>query len=152
MDGERIGCIGHSLGGHNTLFTAAFDPRIKAVVTNCGFTSFPKYYGGNLKGWTTTGYMPRIASDYGTKPEKMPFDFPEVLAAIAPRAVPGQLPGRATTTSRCPASRTASPPRTSGLRVAQERGQAGGELPDCKHDFPAEVRKVAYDWLDRWLK
>ena len=24
--------------------------------------------------------------------------------------------------------------------------------PDCKHDFPPEVRKVAYDWLDRWLK
>jgi hypothetical protein len=24
--------------------------------------------------------------------------------------------------------------------------------PDCAHDFPPEVRKVAYEWLDRWLK
>jgi hypothetical protein len=24
--------------------------------------------------------------------------------------------------------------------------------PDCKHDFPPEVRKVAYEFLDRWLK
>ena len=51
VDGERIGCIGHSLGGHNTLFVAAFDPRIKAAVSNCGFTSFAKYYGGDLTGW-----------------------------------------------------------------------------------------------------
>ena len=25
VDAERIGCIGHSLGGHNTMFTAVFD-------------------------------------------------------------------------------------------------------------------------------
>src|SRR5262249_25890440 len=24
--------------------------------------------------------------------------------------------------------------------------------PDCAHDFPPDVRKVAYQWLDRWLK
>jgi hypothetical protein len=24
--------------------------------------------------------------------------------------------------------------------------------PGCKDDSPSEVRKVAYDWLDRWLK
>src|SRR6476646_4848031 len=31
VDGDRVGAIGHSLGGHNALFTAAFDDRIKAV-------------------------------------------------------------------------------------------------------------------------
>ena len=24
--------------------------------------------------------------------------------------------------------------------------------PDCDHNFPDEVRDVAYRWLDRWLK
>lgn len=38
--GEKIGMIGHSLGGITTLFTAAADPRIKAGVVNCGFTSY----------------------------------------------------------------------------------------------------------------
>lgn len=52
VDSGRIGVIGHSLGGHNALFVAAFDPRIKAVVTSCGFNSFFKYYGGNLTGWS----------------------------------------------------------------------------------------------------
>src|SRR5439155_15286050 len=92
VDGERIGCIGHSLGGHNTMFTAAFDTRIKALVSNCGFTSFPKYYGGNLKGWTSDRYMPRIAGVYGNNPEKMPFDFSEVVAAFAPRAFLASAP------------------------------------------------------------
>ena len=62
VDGERIGCIGHSLGGHNTMFVAAFDPRIEAAVSCCGFTSFPKYYKGDLTGWSSDKYMPRIAS------------------------------------------------------------------------------------------
>src|SRR5262249_44916731 len=62
VDRERIGCIGHSLGGHNTMFTAVFDTRIKALVSNCGFTRFHKYYDGKLAGWTSARYMPRIAS------------------------------------------------------------------------------------------
>jgi dienelactone hydrolase len=31
VDRDRIGCIGHSLGGHNALFVAAFDQRIRAL-------------------------------------------------------------------------------------------------------------------------
>jgi acetyl esterase/lipase len=87
VDPDRIGCIGHSLGGHNGLFTAVFDQRIKAVVTSCGFTSFHKYKGGDLRGWSGPRYMPRIASRYHFSPDEMPFDFHEVLAAIAPRGV-----------------------------------------------------------------
>ena len=40
VDTERIGVIGHSLGGHNSLFTAVFDDRLKVVVSSCGFNSF----------------------------------------------------------------------------------------------------------------
>src|SRR6266850_4298890 len=85
VDGERLGCIGHSLGAHNGIFTAVFEPRLKVIVSNCGFTSFPKYYGGKLKGWTSDRYMPRIASVYNNDPKKVPFDFPELIGAIAPR-------------------------------------------------------------------
>jgi hypothetical protein len=24
--------------------------------------------------------------------------------------------------------------------------------PDCGHDFPPEARKIAYEFIDRWLK
>lgn len=151
VDGKRIGVIGHSLGGHNSMFTAAFDDRIQAIVSNCGFTSFAKYYNGNLKGWTSDRYMPLIATKYEMKPEKMPFDFTDVVIAFAPRPF------------------LASSPvgdhnfEVSGVRDViaavkpyYEKLGAGEKLqanyPDCKHDFPPEVRNAAYDFLDRWLK
>ena len=45
VDPRRIGVIGHSLGGHNAIFTALFDDRIRAVVSSCGFNAFPHYDG-----------------------------------------------------------------------------------------------------------
>jgi acetyl esterase/lipase len=151
VDAERIGCIGHSLGGHNTMFTAVFDSRIKALVSNCGFTSFPKYYGGKLKGWTSRTYMPLIADKYQSDPKKVPFDFPEVVAAFAPRAFLASSPLRddnfeVSGVKDCIAA--AGP--VYELFGARERLAAN--YPDCQHDFPPEVRQVAYAWLDRWLK
>ncbi|HKB37799.1 MAG TPA: alpha/beta fold hydrolase [Gemmataceae bacterium] len=151
VDAERIGCIGHSLGGHNTMFTAAFDPRIKALVSNCGFNSFPKYFKGDLKGWSSARYMPRIASQFENKAGKMPFDFPEVVAAFAPRPFLASSPlhddnFEVSGVKDCIAA--ARP--VYELLGAKEKLAAN--YPDCKHDFPADVRKVVYDWLDKWLK
>jgi acetyl esterase/lipase len=151
VDAERIGCIGHSLGGHNAMFTAAFDTRIKAVVSNCGFTSFPRYYKGNLKGWTSDRYMPLIATQYELKPEKVPFDFPEVVACFAPRAFLASAPVddanfEVSGVKDCIAA--ARPV----YELLGAKDKLAANYPDCKHDFPPEVRKVAYEWLDRWLK
>ena len=151
VDSERIGCIGHSLGGHNAMFTAAFDTRIKALVSNCGFTSFPKYYQGNLAGWTSDRYMPLIRTRFDLKPEKMPFDFPDVVASFAPRAFLAIAPVgddnfEVSGVKDCIAA--AAP--VYELLGAKEKLAAS--YPDCKHAFPADSRKVAYLWLDRWLK
>ncbi|MFW5845143.1 MAG: dienelactone hydrolase family protein, partial [Planctomycetota bacterium] len=43
--------IGASMGGYNSLFTAAFDQRIQAVACGCGFDSFLDYMGGDLSVW-----------------------------------------------------------------------------------------------------
>ena len=40
VDNERIGALGHSLGGHGTFFLAAYDDRIKASACNCGASFF----------------------------------------------------------------------------------------------------------------
>jgi dienelactone hydrolase len=147
---ERIGAIGHSLGGHNSLFVAVFDERVRAVVTSCGFNSFPKYYEGDLTGWSHRGYMPRIADVYGKDPAQMPFDFTEILAAIAPRPVFVVAPlGDANF-------------EVSGVYDCLEaawpvyelfgaRGELAALHPDCEHDFPPEAREQAYTFLDRAL-
>jgi pimeloyl-ACP methyl ester carboxylesterase len=151
VDAERIGVLGHSLGGHNSLFVAAFDERIRCVVSNCGFNSFPHYMKGDLKGWSHDGYMPRIRAEYDCDPAKMPFDFPEVLAAIAPRPCLASAPLRdhnfaVEGVKEC---LTAAAP-VYKLLGAPEKLQAN--YPDCDHNFPDDVREVAYGWLDRWLK
>jgi dienelactone hydrolase len=151
VDPQRIGCIGHSLGGHNSLFTAAFDTRIKAVVSNCGFTSFTKYYGGNLKGWTSDRYMPRIATTYGSNPGAMPFDFSEVIAALAPRAFLAIAPVH-DDNFEVSGVRDVIASATPVYKLLAGQQKLMALYPDCAHAFPSESRKAAYAWLDRWLR
>ncbi|MEX0718092.1 MAG: alpha/beta hydrolase family protein [Planctomycetaceae bacterium] len=151
VDGERIGAAGHSLGGHNAMFVAVFDQRIRCVVSNCGFDNFPKYYKGNLSGWAQDLYMPRIRTEYDLDPAKVPFDFPEVVAALAPRAFLASAPlhdHNFDVTGVRDCIRAAEP--VYRLLGAEEKLKAN--YPDCAHDFPDDARKVAYEWLDRWLK
>ena len=151
VDKNRIGVIGHSLGGHNALFTAFFDDRLKAVVTSCGFTQFHDYYKGQLKGWTSDRYMPLIRETYQNDPNKVPFDFYEILAGIAPRGCYSNSPINDSNFE------------VEGVRKAFERAESvfalyGAEsklklaTPDALHDFPEPQRKEAYQWLKQQLK
>jgi len=148
--GDRIGVIGHSLGGHNAIFTAAFDERLKAVVSSCGFTRFHRYYGGKLAGFTSPRYMPRIATDYGNDPDRVPFDFPELVAAIAPRAffASGPLHDDNFDCTGVKESLAAAAPVYALLGAT---GRLRGMHPDCGHDFPPAARAAAYRFLEREL-
>lgn len=150
VDGERIGCVGHSLGGHNTMFTAIFEPRIKAMVSSCGFTRFHKYYGGRLKGWTSTRYMPLIDKRYHNSPNEVPFDFTEIVAAFAPRPFFTNSPLHDDNFE------------VSGVRdvidVATPIYELYGKVenlqaiyPDAAHSFPPDARDLAYDFFDKHL-
>ncbi len=146
VDPRKVGVIGHSLGGHNSLFVAAFDPRLKAVVTSCGFTSFAKYYGGNLTGWSHKGYMPRIASAYGKSPEKMPFDFPGILQVLAPRAVFINAPLRDANFEVSGVDDCVKAAQPIYSDVFHAAGAIRVVHPDCEHDFPPDVRASAYEF------
>lgn len=153
---KGFGAIGHSLGGHNAIYTAVFDERIAAVATSCGFDSYRDYYGGEErvwffgKGWCQIRYLPRM-SDYRGRLDEIPFDFPELLGALAPRPVFVNAPigdsnFRWDSVDRCAAS--ARP-------IYELLGNADGirvEHPDCDHDFPREMREAAYALFDETLK
>jgi dienelactone hydrolase len=150
VDAGRIGVIGHSLGGHNALFVAAFDPRLKVVVTSCGFTSFAKYKGGNLEGWAQKRYMPRVASVYNNDPAKMPFDFSEILGVIAPRAVfiNGPLKDDNFDVSGVKDCIQAAVPV---FELLGGKDNLVAVHPDCPHAFPPDVREQAYQFIDKML-
>lgn len=148
---DRIGVIGHSLGGHNSIFTALFEPRIRAVVSSCGFNAFPHYYKGNIAGWSHKGYMPRLREQYGLDLAKVPFDFPELIGALAPRAFFANAPLHDANFE------------VEGVRVAIDAARPVYRLlgvedrlvavhPDAAHTFPDPVRQQAYEFLDRHLR
>jgi hypothetical protein len=143
--------MGHSLGGHNSMFLAVFDDRVKCVVSSCGFCSSPRYMKGDLTGWSHDGYMPRIRTVYGRDPAKMPFDFTEVVAALAPRPFLACAPtGDSNFDVQGVKDCFAAAEPVYELLGARDRLRA--VYPDAGHDFPKDARAAAYAWLDQWLK
>ena len=148
VDAERIGVIGHSLGGHNAMFTALFEPRLKVIVSSCGFTTFRK---DDMPSWTGPRYMPRITSQFRNDAKKVPFDFQEIVASFAPRPF-----------LACAAEKDhdfdvsgVRDVMTAARPIYQLHGAAdrlAAYYPPGKHAFPADARKRAYEFLDRHLK
>lgn len=82
---ERIGVMGHSLGGQGTIFLAAYDDRIAAAACNCAAPFFRHWsavehwsrdrwyvYFKHLREGLLAGQLP-------------PIDFHEIISLIAPR-------------------------------------------------------------------
>lgn len=159
VDSARIGVIGHSLGGHSAMFVGAFDARIEVIVSSCGWTLLDYYnagqevtkkYGNRLAPWAQEVYMPLLRDTYNLDAMKIPFDFDEVIAALAPRAFFSNSP------------KNDSNFNVIGVRKGIEHAsevykflKADSNLvvryPNSEHDFPAEVRFEAYDFIDKVL-
>jgi dienelactone hydrolase len=148
VDGDRIGVVGHSLGGHMAIFTAVFEPRLKAVASSCGFCRFGK---DDVPSWTGPRYMPRIAKDFGNDAARVPFDFPELIAALAPRPF---FAAAATRDSDFDIGGvkdclTAARPVYALFGKADSLGEY---YPDAPHDFPPDARERVYAFFDKSLR
>jgi pimeloyl-ACP methyl ester carboxylesterase len=88
VDSSRIYLVGYALGAKVGLFAAAFDDRIKGVATVCGIDPLRSSAGKGTEGVQhyshLHGLLPRLGFFVG-KERRVPFDFGEVLAAVAPR-------------------------------------------------------------------
>ena len=152
----RYGAIGHSLGGHNAIYTAVFDQRISVVVSSCGFDSFPEYHGGDPanwqpeRGWCQTRYMPRLA-EYRGRLADIPFDFYELVGALAPRPLFVNAPLR-DANFRQPSVDAILGAASAIYRLYHVPGVLQAAYPDCEHDFPPDVREAAYSFLEEHLR
>jgi len=146
----RFGAIGHSLGGHNGIYTAVFDQRITVVVSSCGFDSYLDYKDGDIRGWTSDRYLPRLL-DYRNRLEEIPFDFHELIGALAPRGVFINAPlGDSNFKSQSVDAIVKAAAPIYRLYGVGENLHV--EHPDCGHEFPPEMRELAYRSLDSALK
>ncbi len=159
VDPERIGVIGHSLGGHNSMFVAAFDTRLKVIVSSCGWTQFEYYdigpsselYGGRLGPWAQDKYMPLFRTKYQLDQEQIPFNFDQIIASFAPRVFISNSPlyDRNFEVEGV----------REGIRKAMPAYEALGVkdhlkvfYPDAEHDFPLSTRNEIYELIDHFLE
>ncbi|HEX8550028.1 MAG TPA: alpha/beta fold hydrolase [Abditibacteriaceae bacterium] len=90
VDATRIGCVGHSLGGYGSIFSAAFDERIRAAVSSCGLTTWqdnPQRYEFSRDKWYV--HIPKLRAIFDEQKKKgglLPVEMHEFAALIAPRA------------------------------------------------------------------
>lgn len=156
VDGHKFGAIGHSLGGHNAVYTAVFDPRIKAIVSSCGLDSYLDYMGGDPQrwdpeqGWCQTRYMLKLAN-YKGRLEDIPFDFHEMIGALAPRHMLIIAPLKDHNFQAASVDRVA---KAAGeiYKLHGVPNQLQVLHPDCAHDFPDEMKEAGFRWLDAVLK
>ena len=127
VDSNRIGIIGHSLGGEVAAIAATLDSRIKAGVSSCGIVAYQHFEQSGRAESAETIIPGFRAAGYN-------FDF--FLRRIAPTPFLATYgldePGAAERQQLLPAS-------IEGLAFA------GG------HGFPAEIRQQCYTFLDRQL-
>lgn len=91
IDSTKIFVTGYALGATVGLYSAALDERIAGVVSVCGFTPMrlDKQDRGTegIKAYSHLhGLLPRLGFFVGNE-DRIPCDFHEILACIAPRPV-----------------------------------------------------------------
>ena len=150
IDPNRIFVAGYSLGATVGLYAAALDERIAGVISVAGFTPMrlstaEKGIEGIRAYSHLHGLLPRLGFFVGNE-ARVPYDYHEVLACIAPRPVLVVAPAMdkdavAGDVRRC----VDEVEKIYRLYGATDRLQLFA--PDDYNRFSTEMREKAYQWL-----
>jgi len=144
IDAQRIGVVGTSGGGWESLWLAALDARVRAVCSSCYLTTWP------LR-------MQRRGDDPEPDPEQDPFgvlsqgiDAADLLLACLPRPVALG----ATTRDFFPIAGTIACFREAAraYRLSGVSDRIELVTADAGHEYTLELRQQAYRWMLRWLR
>jgi dienelactone hydrolase len=141
VNASKIGAIGHSLGGQETLWLTWYDSRIAAGVSSCGFDLLRAILRDGIT-HNLAAYVPDMLAIC---------DMDGLVTALAPR--PFML-----TAGETDPIFPIDGVRTLAAKAQEAYEQAGA--PDrfrarifpARHSFPDDVRQEAYAFLDHWLK
>jgi len=89
LDSANIFVSGYALGGTVALLTAAHDSRIAGVAVSSAFTPLrhASEHVEGLKAYSHLhGLIPRLGF-FKDHPQRIPIDFPEIIASLEPRSV-----------------------------------------------------------------
>ncbi len=149
VDPQRIGSIGHSHGAYGTLFATAFEPRIRAAVASCGFTTLR---GDNHPArWSSrTALIPQIGT-YLPDVSQIPFDWQDICALAAPRPLYVWY-GTKDNIFENTDNLDALFKDVRGVYTLSDKTDAlTWKWFDGAHSFPDAERERAYRWLEKQL-
>ena len=149
VDASRIGMLGHSYGGHSTIFVAAHEPRIRVAVANGPVSDF--YHHGMH--WAVAPGESRSQSLPAMRPYLLerrppPLTFYEVTSLIAPRPLlVGEAAGERRPMEEENAAAVHEVYDALGVSERVRYVWYGGD-----HDFPPAARRLTVDWFRRWFQ
>jgi dienelactone hydrolase len=142
VDGNRIGSVGLSMGGHRDNYLLATDPRIKAAVTVGWMTNWADLLAHQVRMHSWAQFVPGLAADFEMSDVAsigMPAAFMALECARDELFTPAGMQRACDKLSQIYAK--------AGL---SERFQS--RFYDVPHQFNAGMQRDAFAWLDRWLK
>jgi hypothetical protein len=147
-DTWRIGLTGHSYGGHTAIFTAALEPRIRAVAANGAVSDFVHHglHWAVPPGARSSQSMP-LLRPFLLAHATPPLTFAEVTSMIAPRPLWfGQAAGE---------RRPMDEESYALVERAYREAGAGDNVRYVwyagDHDFPQVARRAAVEWFRKWF-
>jgi dienelactone hydrolase len=150
VDPSRIGVVGHGLGGLNALMLVAFDERLAACASSCGFTRFAQDTDPTC--WGSENEIQIFQPPKNDKePESPPFDWEHILALGAPS------PTLVVTSLKN--AKNANPKSCkTAVAHAKKLYKALGAASAIDHSVHDEgdiisptTASVMEDWMERWL-
>jgi dienelactone hydrolase len=141
VDAERIGAIGHSLGGQETVWLSWYDPRVKVGVCSCGVGTIETILRDRI-GHNMPFYVPGLLKVC---------DLDELIASIAPKPV---MLTAGTQDAIFPVDGVRQ------IAAAAERAYREAGAPGAftlatfvgGHGLPDEMKRVTYRFLERALR
>ena len=152
VDAEQLGVTGHSLGGHGSIWLAAYDGRIRCAAPSCPGSTFrenPEPLHWSRDYWYI--YFPQLRDDF-LAGRQVQCDFHEMMALLAPRPLlerfalnDGDPTGQA--------HRAMLHLKLHELYRLLEREEAHAFLAfGDGHSIPDISAHSMLNWMDRWLK
>jgi dienelactone hydrolase len=149
VDAGRIGMMGHSYGGHTTIFAAALEERIKAAVASGPVSDFRGHgmHWGVPKGAGNSQSLPGMRPYVLDHSLPIPVEFYEWTALIAPRPLLVlQAVGERRPHEEENAAAVGEVYRALGAHDRVRYLWTPGD-----HDFPPAARRAAVEWLKAGL-
>lgn len=142
VDPQRIGCVGHSVGGLRSAYLAALDDRVKAAVI-CGWMcSFPHQLAKHIR--STIGHTKLIPGIYQL------LDHPDIAALAMPRPLM-VINGIQDALFEPDGVRAAHAKLTKCYAKAGVPDRFQSLIEERPHEFNAERQGDAWAWFARWL-